>query len=292
MPSSAAISSPRRSGSGGPSRCQSSAAADHLAGQVEVGLDHLGAGDRPGAAGGEAVGDGEQGDVDGDRFGGPQVLVDAARRQRRVADHEAEPQVMEGQRLQVAGQLARGAQAAHDLADRPHPLDVVAFEADEAVAFGPGRGLGDVVEEGAEAQGDGAVHLVGERLGEVGGGLVGALGADEARQVGLDLQRVLEHLERVAVHVEVVVGALFDALRPLQLGEDDGGEAELVEQLEAAQRVGAAEQLAQLGQLALAGGLGGARRRRRGRARRCRGRSAGSARRRAAPRAAAAAGRR
>src|SRR4051794_12601724 len=42
---------------------------DHLARQVEVGGDHLRAGDRPYPAGGKSIGDGEQGDVDGDRFG-------------------------------------------------------------------------------------------------------------------------------------------------------------------------------------------------------------------------------
>ena len=78
-------------------------------------------------------------------------------------------------------------------------LDVVAFEADEAVAFLPRLRLGDVVEERAEAQRGGAVHLVGERLGEEGGGFRGALVADEAGELGLDLQRVGEHLERVPV---------------------------------------------------------------------------------------------
>jgi hypothetical protein len=62
----------------------------------------------------------------------------------------------------------------------------------------------------------------------------------------------------VPVDVEVVIGALADALGLLQLGEDDGGDPQLVEEREAAERVGAAEELAQLGQLALAGGLGGA----------------------------------
>ena len=122
----------------------------------------------------------------------------------------------------------------------------------------PRHRLGDVVEEGAEAQRGGAVHLVGERLGEHRGGLLGAVDADVTGQVGLDRERAPQHLERVPVDVEVVVGALADALRRLQLGEDDGGEAELVEQRQPAQRVGAAEQPAQLGQLALAGGLGGA----------------------------------
>ena len=102
-----------------------------------------------------------------------------------------------------------------------------------------------------------AGHLVGERLGEQRPRVLGAL-AGEAVEIGLDLQRLLEHRQRVAVDVEVVVGALLDPAQRRQLGQDDRGHAELVEQLEAAQRVVAAEQQAQLGQLALAGGLGGA----------------------------------
>ena len=70
----------------------------------------------PAAAGREAVGDGQQGDVGGDRLGRPQVLVDAARRQRRLVDEEAEPQVVQGQRLQVrrsaCGWPAAGGRAA------------------------------------------------------------------------------------------------------------------------------------------------------------------------------------
>src|SRR3954470_20482503 len=79
---------------------------DHLARQLQVGGDHLRAGDRPFAAGGEAVGDGQQGDVDGDGFGGAEVGMDAARRQRHLRDQEAEPQVVQGQRLQVLAEAA------------------------------------------------------------------------------------------------------------------------------------------------------------------------------------------
>ena len=182
-PSSAAISSPRRSGCRRAFAVPVEPRRDHLASQIEVRLDHLGAGDRARPAGRQAVGDGQERDVDRDRFGGAQVFVDAARRQRRVFDHEAEPQVLERQRLQVAGQLPRGAQPPHDLADRLRPDHVVAAEADEAVDFPPRRRLGDVVEEGAEAERGGAVHLVGERLGEEGGGFVGPVLADEPGQV-------------------------------------------------------------------------------------------------------------
>ena len=45
--------------------------------------------------------------------------------------------------------------------------------------------------------------------------------AAEALQVRLDLERALEHGHRVAVDVEVVVGALFDPAQRLQLRQDD-----------------------------------------------------------------------
>src|SRR5262249_29115960 len=54
----------------------------HFAGQAEVGLDCLLGREGTAAACREAVGDGEQRDVGGDRFGGAQVLVDAAGRKR------------------------------------------------------------------------------------------------------------------------------------------------------------------------------------------------------------------
>src|SRR3954447_7989248 len=158
--------------------------AEHLACQSQMRLDHLGAGDRAMAARGEAIGDGQQGDVGGDRFGRAQVLVDAPSRQRRLGDQEAEAQVMERQSLQVAGEAATGTEATADAGDDLDPDLVVATEADEAVHLGPRRRLADVVEEGAEAQGGAPGHLVGERFGEERRDLLGPLAA-EAGQVAL-----------------------------------------------------------------------------------------------------------
>ena len=59
--------------------------------------------------------------------------------------------------------------------------------------------------------------------------------------------------------VEVVVRVLADAAERLELGQDAGGGAEPVEQLEPTERVRPADQQPQLGQLALAGRLTGAR---------------------------------
>src|SRR5680860_269477 len=90
---------------------------EHLPGQAEVALDRLLGGERPAAAGREPVGDGEQSDVGGHRLGRPQVLVDPARRQRRLVDEEAEPQMVQRQRLQVPGEPLTGAQAPADPAE-------------------------------------------------------------------------------------------------------------------------------------------------------------------------------
>src|SRR5215212_5049965 len=50
------------------------------------------------------IGDGEQGDVDGNRFGRPEVGMDAPRRQRHLRDQEAEAEMVEGEALQVLGE--------------------------------------------------------------------------------------------------------------------------------------------------------------------------------------------
>ena len=178
-------------------------------------------------------------------------------RQRRLVDEEAEAQVVEGERPQVVGQPAARPQPGAEPADDLRPVAVMADEGDVAALLAARRRLADVVEEGAEAKRGAPGHLVGEGLGEQLRDLAGAL-AGEALQVGLDLQRVPEHREGVAVDVEVVVGALPDAAQRLQLGQDDRGEAQLVEQGEAAQRVGAADQQAQLRELALPRRIGGA----------------------------------
>ena len=232
---------------------------EHLAGQLEVRLDRLLGREGAAATGREAVGDGEQGDVGGDRLGRPQVLVDAARRQRHLVDEEAEAQVVQGQRPQVRGQRAAGAQPAAGGADHLGAGAVVADEGDVAAALAAGGGLADVVEEGAEAQRGAAGHLVGERLVEQRARLArrarrrSARGRPRPRACCSSTASVWPWTSRWWF------GPLLDVAQLGELGQDDGGEAELVEQGQAAQRVGAADQLAQLDELALAGRLGGAR---------------------------------
>jgi hypothetical protein len=170
-------------------------------------------------------------------------------------DEEPEAQVVQRQVLEVTGQAATRPQALAQAPDDRDAVAIVADEGDEAVLLGAGGRLADVVHERAEAQRRAAAHLVGERLGEERLQLLRPL-APEPPQVRLDRERLLEHRHRVPVDVEVVVGALFDPAQRLQLRQDDRGEAELVEQRHPAQRVRPADELAQLRELALSGGLG------------------------------------
>ena len=192
-------------------------------------------------------------------------------------------------RWRVSARLAR--RRAQHRADDLGPGRVVADEGDAAAGLPPRRRLAEVVEQRAEAQRLAAGQLVGERLGEQLPRLLGPL-AREALEVGLDLEQPLEHRQRVAVDVEVVVGALLDPAQRLELGQQRRRDPELVDQLQPAERVGAGDQQPQLGELALAGRLRGALGLRPAPRPRCRPRSRGRARRRAGRPAAAAAGRR
>ena len=109
------------------------------------------------------------GDVGGDRLGQLQVVVEAPARERALVGHEPEVQVMEGERLEVAGERPARLQPRARPADERRALAVVADEGDEAaLVLLAGRGLAGVVEDRAEAQRVAAGELVGERLGEQG----------------------------------------------------------------------------------------------------------------------------
>ena len=128
-------------------------------------LDHLRPGEGPAAARREPVGDGEQGDVDADRFGRAQVLVDT-RRRGSGASRIKKPsrRWCKCQRPQVLGQPAAGAQSVADAGDDLGPIAIVAREATKPSLSPPRRGLADVVEEGAERSAVRAVISIGERL--------------------------------------------------------------------------------------------------------------------------------
>ena len=81
-----------------------------------------------------------------------------------------------------------------------------------------------------------------------------------AAGIALEVDAGLQDLERVALHVEVVVGVLLDSAQRRQLGQDGGHEVELVHEREAADRRVGADDAAQLGEDALLGGAGQPRR--------------------------------
>ena len=123
-------------------------------------------------------------------------------------------------------------------------LAVVADEGDEAaLVLLAGRRLARVVQDGREAQRLAAGELVGERLGEQRADVGGDI-AREPLEIALDLEQVGEHLERVPVDVEVVVGVLLDPAQALELREHPGRAAELVEQPQAPERVGTGDEQA------------------------------------------------
>ena len=84
------------------------------------------------------------------------------------------------------------------------------------------------MQQRAEAQRAAAREVVGERLGEQRGHRPGVLLAEDRRGVALERDGRLEHLERVAVDVAVVVAVLLDPAQRRQLGQHDAVEAELV----------------------------------------------------------------
>ena len=116
------------------------------------------------------------------------------------------------------------------------------------------------MKDGAEPQRVPAGELVAERLVEQRPHL-GRRVAGVAVEVGLDLEQVGQHLERVAVDVQMVVGVLADAAQCLELRQHPCGRAQFVQQREPAQRLRAGEQQPQLGQLTLPRGLRRTRRR-------------------------------
>src|SRR4051794_1532517 len=109
--------------------------AQHLAGEVEVRLDHLLARQRTLPACREPIGDGQQGDVGGHRLGRDEVVVDRPPRQRALMDQKAKPQVMESEPLKVRTEPATDLLARRDLGDHPGAHLVVADEGDVAGAF-------------------------------------------------------------------------------------------------------------------------------------------------------------
>ncbi len=207
----------------------------------------------------EPIGHGQQRRIDRLRGGPAQVVPDPSRRQRLLADHEAEDEVIARDRREVSGEPPRGSQPLAERGDHLGSGGIVAEEADPPVALGSRRRLADVVEERRPAQRVAPGQLVGQWRCEQlrhRGGSIAAVG----RQIVLDLERAPQDLDRVVVGVEVVVGALADAAHRRDLGEDHRRRLEAVEHPEPGERLRSGEQPGELGELPLAGRLGGARR--------------------------------
>src|SRR5215210_8642830 len=230
--------------------------AEHRAGEVEVRLDHLRAGQWPLPPGGEAIGDAEQRDVGGDGVGGGEVVVDRAPRQRPPVDQEAEAQMVLGEPLQVGAEAPAHLEAAADARDDPCPGLVVPDEGDVGTGIRAGLRLAEIVEERPEAQGAGTCEVICERLREELLDLRREV-AREAGQIGLEAQPLLQHRESVAEYVEVVIGVLDHAAERRELREDDRRKPQLVHQLDSTQRIRAGDDPAELRELPLAGRVGG-----------------------------------
>jgi hypothetical protein len=205
------------------------------------------------ASGGEAVGHREQRHVGGVGRGGGEVAPDRAARERPLVHQEAEVQVVAREVGHVARQPLGRAQAPQRVVGQLRALAVVADEGHAAVGAQPARlRLGGVVQERREAQPAAARELVGERLGEQRGhrGRLRPAEADGGR-VGLHRHDGVQHLERVAEHVGVVVRALLDAAQRLQLRQDRGEQPGLLHQLQAVAHPRRGDDALELGEHAL-----------------------------------------
>jgi hypothetical protein len=109
------------------------------------------------------------------------------------------------------------------------------------------------VQERPEAKRLPPAELVGERLVEDPPELPG-VPAEQLAEAILNVDQHREHLERVAVHVEVVVARLLHVVQVAHLGQHGAEQAEPVGQPEAFERAVRDHESAQLGEDTLAGG--------------------------------------
>ena len=208
------------------------------------------------APGSQAIGAREQRHLHLHRARPREVAVDRLPGERPLVHEKSERKVGAGHALEEAAQPLAGAQPPaegghHLLAQR-----VVADERDAtAVEHAARGGLAHVVQERAEAQGLTAREVVRQRLGKHGLESRSKV-SEELVQPALQLDLPGEHLQRVPVHVQVVVAALLHAVQVGHLGKHRAQEPEPVGELEARQHPGRHDQPAQLGEHPLRRGLG------------------------------------
>ena len=153
-------------------------------------------------------------DVDLDGLATPEVPEDVARVERTAVDEEARAQVVPREGGDVRAQRRTLVRRRPRISRDSVGADAVV--AGEAVAALRGRHLrlrlGGVVQQRAEPQPARPRQLVGERLGqERRDPRAEPVVAEDRGRVALELDGALEHLERVAVGVAVVVDGLLHA---------------------------------------------------------------------------------
>src|SRR3954447_10422553 len=122
-------------------------------------------------------------------------------------DQETEPQVVQGEPLQMPAQRPARSQPLADRGDDLRADLVVADEGDVPRSLGARVRLAEIVEERAEAQRALASQLVRERFRQERLDLSGQV-AGESLEIGLDAEPLLQHREGVAEDVEVMIRVL------------------------------------------------------------------------------------
>ena len=209
------------------------------------------------APGGQPVGAGEQRHLHLHRLGALEVAVDLAAVERALVDEEAEHEVVAGQGARRSAPGARSCAGA-GRASRTISLAqaVVAHEGDAPVGADLARGgLADVVQQRAEAQRLAARELVGERLAEHARAAGGCRVRARARSAGA-APRACGRRRRGGGS-----GSAPPRAARVSSGSTAREQPEPVGQREAVEHAVGDHQAAQLGEDALAGGLGHARRR-------------------------------
>jgi hypothetical protein len=190
-----------------------------------------------------------------------QVVEYGRARERLWLVHEkAKRQVVAHERRHVLAQTHARAQAAEHVAGEVGPERVVPNERDTPIPhpYRARRRLGGVVQQGTPAQRLPTRHLIGERLSQdseqrravlpqhLSDTDICALALLARKRAIPTIQGVagvlrgqldhsLQHLERVPIHVAVVIAALLDPPHRSQLGQHDGRGVDLLQHLDTAQ---------------------------------------------------------
>jgi hypothetical protein len=165
---------------------------------------------------------------------------------------EPEPQVLSAQRRDVVTQLRRRPQPPQHVAGHPLALHVVTGEARPTVRPLRARPrLRGVVQQRGKAHRLTARELVGQGLAQQVRDRRRVLAEPGPGRVPFDGHDLIEHLERVVVHVEVVEDVLLDSAQRGELRQHLGGDAVGVHQAEPRAHRGRADHLLELAEDAL-----------------------------------------